>query len=47
MRHIAPVPVYMIVEIEGKDPGTYADYMKRVPATAGFGCAVGLRPVES
>ena len=27
------MPVYMIIEIEVKDPGTYAEYMEKVPAT--------------
>jgi uncharacterized protein (DUF1330 family) len=27
------MPVYMIIDIEAKDPGTYAEYMEKVPAT--------------
>ena len=27
------MPVYMIIEIEVKDPGTCAQYMEKVPAT--------------
>jgi len=33
VEDIARMPVYMIVEIEVKDPGTYAEYMEKVPAT--------------
>jgi len=27
------MPVYMIIDIEAKDPGTYAEFMEKVPAT--------------
>lgn len=27
------MPVYMIIDIKAKDPGTYAEYMEKVPAT--------------